>query len=184
MLTRRKKLLWMLLPISLLLFVWVLKGTPLRAHSFYGCEVCRATWIRDSRYGIQISSCHKMSEFSRYYIKHIDPHHKHHWRFGAEQYLTVSYRMCADGQATVWGIPEQAELAIVKALPEQATRRAFCEQFDARDDDGRRWDACFSLQEAYLQNPDRSDWIVLIKKFGLYPRTNALRQVRDVGQSK
>jgi|GEM_PF-5978658 len=170
MMARRKKLLIGLGPVLLLLLAWVLMGMPLRRHQSYGCEVCRAWWHRESRYGIPMSSCHKLSEFSRYYIKHIDPHHKHHWRFCAERYLTVRHVMYADGQATVWMIPEQAELAIVKALPDQATRRAFCEQFDAQDYDGHQWDACFSLCGAYDENPNRSDWIKLIKKLGLYPK--------------
>lgn len=167
---RRKKLFWIFLPFGLLLLVWFLMGMPISDERCYGCEICRARVERDSRFGIPLRPRHRVSDFERYYLKSVDPHHRHRLRQICETNYYGFVREYSDGIALVWTIPEEAELAIVKALPDRATRKAFCEQFESRRDDEHLYDRCFDLMEAFVENRDRADWIELIKKYGLYPK--------------
>ena len=154
----------------MLLLLWIAAGGPLTEHRYYGCEVCRDSAQRDGYLGIPLPSRTYPSKFGRYYREHIDPNHQHHWQ---ETSFHTSGLRCGRygcGSLTVWAIPYEAELAIMESLPDRATRRAFCEQFDGPQAHGRHYPACLSLLYAYRDNPNRSDWLKLVKQLGLYPR--------------
>lgn len=151
---------------------------PYRESNWYLCRTCRASKRVDTFFLIRMPARVREWEFTRYYRKLVDPDHQHLWSSNGSERVSRKSDRVGDCYHHVLDLSYYPSVAILEALPDHQTRQAFLQQIIAAEDRRRmspeQWlrvnRAVRSLDGAYFQNPNRRDWVKLVKKVGLYPK--------------
>lgn len=154
--------------------IYIALDLPLKMHLYYGCLLCRAGMARDTLLFIPTSTRIDDNDLSRYYQRNVDSAHEHIWQGVGGMYRFRQHTIYADGATLAQRLHPRAWLAILRSLPNRTTRKAFCEQFcipvSSQKALGRVALACLKLNEAYRENPSRTDWPRLLRRVDFYPK--------------
>lgn len=161
---------------------------PIEGTSSDCCAVCRESSITYIRFGLPIWTTTRGNGFSRFFLEHADPRHRHSWVGSGTQYV------CRDGAVAGCGcpairLPYRPALDILKALPDDQSRKQFFEnQYDCYLDfrthggNARVWknaEAIEKLIVAYAEDHNRRDWLELLRSVGLYPKSANVKPTTD-----
>jgi hypothetical protein len=168
------------LPFAWGLFVYV-ADWPMCQRRYSACAICRASKFTDYLFLLPVKHIMHEDEFSIYYRQHADPAHRHFWMGCGGSRTTRTSDMSAHGSPDPLRLHYNAALAILKSLPDPATRKAFFEHLCRSDrqvtndwqDSSGVFNAIMQLNEAYWENERRTDWPEQVRKVGLYPRRPA-----------
>lgn len=181
--------------VMLLIAGWVayatIHGKAMNAEQQYICLYCRMKIVKRTMFGVVKKPQYEASEFTKYYMHEIRPHHKHHWIRGNSYnhrfFQACTYRDAWLDDCIPFCLREDTALAILRALPDHKTRCIFlrctypklvlvrknwCMYVDKRELSRMKiiYQASCELNDAYTYNPKRKDWIELIRRYKLYPQ--------------
>jgi hypothetical protein len=141
------------------------------------CPYCR-TWMMQQRvFLVWLPTEIQEGEMARYWRQEVEPHHVHNWALHHSNELHTLSGIHGDAfrNRLILGLPERAEIAILRSLPTAAARKALVQRVwlggRSRNPRARQAveNALADLNRAYESNPDRKDWPELLKKYHLWP---------------
>lgn len=163
--------------IVLALVIAVNVGFPVTEDIGYRCSYCGAHYSTFKVLGLTLNASIKETDLSKYVAKHVDPHHQHRWVAicGNDNLIFGCHRDYCGGGHPRWLLQDDAALAVLKSLPSTASRKSFLKQIWGT---GTYWSKSeykmltlitYELRKAYLDDPNRKDWLKILKKTGFKP---------------
>jgi len=163
-----------LIVVVLLLITAAVMGFPVVHSKFSQCPYCGARSDQTLLLGVSIRNRVTSSELTRYWMKNVDSHHAHAWvaRCGQDNFGYGRLRDCIDCSRIRWILQDETAVCVLKALPSTRERKRFMNYLwdtspgmSNEAQDRRTW-MVHELRTAYHEDPNRSDWLALLKKHG------------------
>lgn len=167
-------LVWAVVVVVLALFVVTATGLPVTNSIGYGCPYCGAHLSRLQVLGLTVKDGVKASDLTRYWLKNVDPHHTHTWVRLCGNY-NMGFGATYDSPGWTherWQLKDDVALAVLKALPSAKERKQFMGYLWGKGvsmpktERDTRALLIHELKVAHYDNPNRSDWLALLKKHG------------------
>jgi len=159
------------------LFVAVAVGYPITDSAGYRCPYCGARVSRLHVLGLKTRETITTSDLSRYWLKHVDPRHRHTWVRLCGNY-NMGFGATYDSPGWTherWQLKDEVTLAVLRSLPSARERKQFMTDMwgtglsRPKAERDRTFWFVHELKCAYDQNPTRTDWPTILKKHGYYP---------------
>jgi hypothetical protein len=165
---------WLLLG---LLGVLVILGICYQRTTAWVCPYCRAWKTQTACFFIPLPPRVHGSRLIRYWRRYVEPRHSHLWvpSHAEESVLLRPWShedSFPDMKYRIFELGQDAELAILRALPTAGQRKRFVEMTFANGpaEENSTRAAMRDFNMAYYENPRRKDWPELLKKHHLWPR--------------